>query len=82
MRKATIWWITTACLINLCLSLAGCFSSSAPLSPQVPAPQTAGQLLAASGFKQIYPNTPAQQARLRNMPQKQIFLISKGPKVY
>jgi hypothetical protein len=82
MRQATIWWITTACLINLCLALAGCAGGSAPLSPQVPAPQTAEQLLSAAGFKQIYPTTPARQARLRNMPQKQIFLISKGPKVY
>ena len=48
----------------------------------MPAPQTAEQLLSASGFKQIYPKTPAQQARLKNMPQKQVFLISKGPKAY
>jgi hypothetical protein len=60
----------------------GCAGSSPSLSPLVPAPQTVEQLLSAAGFKQIYPTTPAQQARLKNMPQKQIFLISKGPKVY
>jgi hypothetical protein len=48
----------------------------------VPQPQTAEQLLLASGFKQIFPTTPAQLARVKNMPQKQIFMISKGPKVY
>jgi hypothetical protein len=63
-------------------SLLGCAGGTASLSPQVPAPQTAEQLLSAAGFKQIYPTTPAQQAKLRNMPQKQIFLISRGPKTY
>lgn len=82
MRQNAMWWLKRSWMVVLSLVLMGCASSSAPLSPQVPAPQTAEQLLAASGFKQKYPSTPAQQARLRNMPQKQIFLISKGPKVY
>ena len=82
MRKNLMWWLTGSLLVVLGLFLIGCTGGSAPLSPQVPAPQTAEQLLSASGFKQIYPTTPAQQARLKNMPQKQIFLISKGPKVY
>jgi hypothetical protein len=82
MRKNLMWWLTGSLLVVLGLFLIGCAGGSAPLSPQVPAPQTAEQLLSASGFKQIYPTTPAQQARLKNMPQKQIFLISKGPKVY
>jgi hypothetical protein len=82
MRKNLMWWITGSWLFLLCLVLIGCASGSAPLSPQVPAPQTAEQLLSAAGFKQIYPTTPAQRARLRDMPQKQVFLISKGPKVY
>ena len=59
-----------------------CAGSTPSLSPQVPAPQTAEQLLSTAGFKQIYPTTPAQQAWLKSMPQKQIFMISKGPKVY
>jgi hypothetical protein len=82
MHKNLIWWLTGSWLVLLCLAFIGCAGGSAPLSPQVPAPQTAEQLLSASGFKQIYPTTPAQQVRLRNMPQKQVFLISKGPKVY
>ncbi len=77
-----MYWLMGILLAVLGFVLLGCASSSAPLSPQVPAPQTAEQLLSASGFKQIYPTTPAQQARLKNMPQKQIFMISKGPKVY
>ena len=82
MRKNTMWWLKRSWMVILGLVLIGCAGGSSPsLSPQVPAPQTAEQLLSASGFKQIYPTTPAQQGRLRNLPQKQIFLISKGPKV-
>jgi hypothetical protein len=80
--RHTMYWLMGTLLVVLGLVFLGCAGSSAPLSPQVPALQTAEQLLSASGFKQIYPTTPAQQERLRNMPQKQIFLISKGPKVY
>ena len=82
MRENTMLWLKRSWIVVLGLVLIGCAGGSAPLSPQVPAPQTAEQLLSASGFKQIIPTTPAQQARLKNMPQKQIFLISKGPKVY
>jgi hypothetical protein len=82
MRKNAMWWLKRSWMVVLSLVMMGCASGSAPLSPQVPAPQTAEQLLSASGFKQIYPATPAQQARLKNMPQKQVFLISKGPKAY
>jgi hypothetical protein len=82
MRKNLMWWLKGSWLFLLCLAFIGCAGGSAPLGPQVPAPQTAEQLLSAAGFKQKYPTTPAQQARLKNMPQKQIFMISKGPKVY
>ena len=82
MAHNMIWRLVSCWLTILCFVLIGCAGSSAPLSPQVPAPQTAEQLLSAAGFKQKYPTTPAQQNRLRNMPQKQIFLISKGPKVF
>jgi hypothetical protein len=75
-------WLAAGLLFLLSLVLLGCAGSPPPLSPQVPAPQTAEQLLSAAGFKQVYPPTPAQQAKLKNMPQKQIFMISKGPKVY
>ena len=82
MAHNMIWRLVSCWLTILCFVLIGCAGSSSPLSPQVPAPQTAEQLLSAAGFKQKYPTTPAQQARLRNMPQKQIFLISKGSKVF
>jgi hypothetical protein len=75
-------WLAVGLLMGWGFIILGCANSTPPLSPQVPAPQTAEQLLSAAGFKQIYPTTPAQQAKLKNMPQKQIFLISKGPKVY
>ena len=81
MRKA-LSWLMGILLVVLGVGLLGCAGGSTALSPQVPAPQTAEQLLFASGFKQIFPTTPAQQARLKNMSQKQIFMISKGPKVY
>jgi hypothetical protein len=76
------FWMLWGVLILFGLTLVGCAGSSGPQSPQVAAPQTAEQLLSAAGFKQIFPTTPAQQARVQNMPQKQIFMISKGPKVY
>jgi len=75
-------WLAVGLLMIWGFIILGCASSTPSLSPQVPAPQTAEQLLSAAGFKQIYPTTPVQQAKLKNMPQKQIFLISKGPKVY
>ena len=75
-------FLKAALLIILGLVFIGCASSAPPLSPQVPQPQTPEQLLSAAGFKQIYPTTPSQQARLREMPQKQIFLINKGTRVY
>lgn len=82
MGHNMIWRLVSCWLTILCFVLIGCAGGSSPLSPQVPAPQTAEQLLSAAGFKQKYPTTPAQQDRLKNMPQKQIFMISKGPNVY
>jgi hypothetical protein len=84
MHKNIKWWLTGSWLVVVCLALLGCASSgpSTSMTPQVPAPQTREQLLSAAGFKQVFPATPAQKARLNSMPQKQIFLISRGPKVY
>jgi len=86
MRRKNImqfsYWIAAGLLLIWGFIILGCASSTPPLSPQVPAPQTAEQLLSAAGFKQVFPTTPAQKAKLQNMPQKQIFLISKGTKVY
>ena len=82
MLKKIKWWLTGSWLVVLCLALIGCASSGTSLTPQVPGPQTREQLLSAAGFKQVFPVTPAQKAKLSNMPQKQVFLISKGTKVY
>jgi len=82
MRKNMVWWLTSGCLLILGFALLGCASSSTSMTPWVPAPQTPEQLLAAAGFKQVFPTTPDQKVRLSNMPQKKIFLLSKGPKVY
>ena len=78
----TRYWLWEL-LVVLGLVFLGCATSGTDsMTPQVQGPQTLEQLLSAAGFKQIYPSTPAQKAKLSNMPQKQIFLISRGPKVY
>lgn len=82
MRKNFKWWLTGSWLVVVCLALIGCASNGSSMTPWVPAPQSAERLLSASGFKQVFPTTPAQKTKLANMPQKQIFLISQGPKVY
>jgi hypothetical protein len=74
--------ISGSLLTLLCCALPGCAGGGAAPGSQLPAPQTAEQLLSAAGFKQIYPTTPALKAKLQNMPQHQVFLVSKGPKVY
>jgi len=77
------YWLMGILLVVLGSVFLGCATSGTEsMTPQVQGPQTLEQLLSAAGFKQIYPSTPAQKAKLNNMPQKQIFLISKGPKVY
>ncbi len=82
MHKNIKWWLTGSGLAVVCLALLGCASSGPSMTPRVPGPQTREQLLSAAGFKQVFPATPAQKARLNNMPQRQVFMISKGPKVY
>jgi hypothetical protein len=44
--------------------------------------KTTEDLLAAAGFKQYFPSTARLKAHLRAMPQKQIFMVSKGPKLF
>jgi hypothetical protein len=81
--RNTRYWLMGMLMVILGLVLLGCATSGTDsMTPQVQGPQTLEQLLSAAGFKQIYPSTPAQKAKLSNMPQKQTFLISKGPKVY
>jgi hypothetical protein len=52
--------------------LLGCAGGGPSYSSQAPAGPTAVQLLLDSGFKKIYPTTPAQKAGLQSMPQRQI----------
>jgi hypothetical protein len=82
MCKNSFWRLKGSWMVVLGLVLMGCAGGgSVSLSPPVPAPQTAEQLLSAAGFQQVIPTTLAQRTKFLNMPQKQIFLISKGPKV-
>lgn len=82
MRQNLKRWLTRSCLWVLCFALMGCASNGTSLTPQMPAPPTREKLLAAAGFKQVFPATAAQKAKMSSMPQQQIFLISQGPKVY
>ncbi|MFZ5448172.1 MAG: hypothetical protein ACOZFS_05995 [Thermodesulfobacteriota bacterium] len=82
MGKILRSWLALCYAVILGLALMGCASSSTSMTPWVPPPQTAEQLLTAAGFRQVFPATPAQKAKLNSMPQKQIFLISKGPRTY
>lgn len=83
MQKDTKWWLNLGWLAVVCLILIGCATGgSGTAISQVPISQTPEQLLSAAGFKQVIPATLRQKARLDSMPQKQIFMISKGAKVY
>jgi hypothetical protein len=83
MQKNIKRLLTASWLAVVCLALIGCATGgSGTTLSQVPISQTPEQLLSAAGFKQVIPTTPRQKARLSNMPQKQIFIISKGVKTY
>jgi hypothetical protein len=79
MRKTTVGWITAAGLVILSFVLVGCATMQAEQTQQT---KTAEELLSAAGFKQIFPATPKLKARLQAMPQKQIFMASRGPKLF
>jgi hypothetical protein len=85
MRKNMSWWSTSCLLVILCLALTGCGGGGGGGrmgQQQAPQARSKTDLLLASGFRQIYPSTPALKARLQAMPQRQIFMASKGPKVF
>ena len=81
MRGTKSWWLTRGWLVILCLALAGCGGG---MKAQPPGPQATSKtdLLLAAGFQQVFPSTPELKARLQAMPQRQIFMASKGPKVF
>jgi hypothetical protein len=87
MRKNGLPWLTLGCLIILSLALMGCGGGGGGggglmARPQYQQNQSKTDLLLAAGFKQIYPTTAHLKARLQNMPQHQLFMASKGPKVF
>jgi hypothetical protein len=83
MRKTTVGWITAAGFIILSLVLGGCGTvQQAEQVQQAQQTKSVEDLLSAAGFKQIFPATPKLKARLQAMPQKQIFMASRGPKLF
>jgi hypothetical protein len=84
MRKHVLRWLTLGCLVILSLAFMGCGGGGGGMMAQQQARQTRSKtdLLLAAGFKQIFPTTPQLKARLQAMPQNQVFMASKGPKVF
>ena len=79
MRRTTIWQLSTAGLIILSLALWGCAGMQGQSTQQI---KTTEDLLSAAGFQQIFATSPQLKARLNGMPQKQIFMASRGPKLF
>ena len=69
-------------MILLVLFLMGCAGNGGPQISSDPMAPTTYQLLAGAGFKQIIPMNSDQRTQMLNLPQRQFFSISKGPKVY
>jgi hypothetical protein len=86
MHRNKPWWLTCGCLIIVSLLLAGCGGGGGGSMKAQPQPgptlSSKSDLLLAAGFRQIFPSTPELKARLQAMPQRQIFMASKGPKVF
>ncbi|MEJ2672213.1 MAG: hypothetical protein P8168_08440 [Deltaproteobacteria bacterium] len=79
MPKKIRWWLAGSGLAVLCFVLLGCASMQAQ---QTPPTKTTEDLLSAAGFKQYFATTPQLKAHLRSLPQKQIFMASRGPKLF
>lgn len=85
MRGNIPQWLTSGCLVIVCLLLAGCGGGgggSMKTQPAGPSLSSKTDLLLAAGFRQVFPSTPQLKARLQAMPQRQLFMASKGPKVF
>jgi hypothetical protein len=87
MRQNMSWWTITCGLVVLCLALAGCAGGGggavkASLPQAAPASTSKTDLLLAAGFQQVFPATPELKARLQAMPQRQIFMASRGARVF
>jgi hypothetical protein len=79
MRKTATWRMSVAWLIILGFGLMGCAAMQTEQTQQT---KTTEDLLSAAGFKQVFPTTPKLKARLQALPQKQIFMASRGPKLF
>jgi hypothetical protein len=79
MRKTATWRMSVAWLIILGFGLMGCAAMQTGQTQQT---KTTEDLLSAAGFKQVFPTTPKLKARLQALPQKQIFMASRGPKLF
>jgi len=87
MRRKLFWWMIPWGLAALCLALAGCAGGGGggvKTSMPQPAPGATSKtdLLLMAGFQQVFPATPELKARLQAMPQRQIFMASRGAKVF
>jgi hypothetical protein len=79
MRKTATWRMSVAWLIILGFGLMGCAAMQTGQTQQT---KTTEELLSAAGFKQVFPTTPKLKARLQALPQKQIFMASRGSKLF
>jgi hypothetical protein len=82
MRKKAIWRFHKSFMVLLVLFLMGCAGNGGPQISSDPMAPTTYQLLAGAGFKQIIPMNSDQRTQVLNLPQRQFFSVSKGPKVY
>jgi hypothetical protein len=84
MRKNVLLWWTLGLLI-LSLALVGCGGAGGGglmARPQSQQNQSKTDMLLAAGFKQVFPTTAQLKARLDAMPQRQVFMASKGSRVF
>lgn len=79
MRQTIIRQLSTAGLLILSLALLGCAGMQGPTAQQT---KTTEDLLSAAGFQQIFATSPKLKTHLAAMPQKQIFMASRGTKLF